>query len=128
MLKELTKQNKDNKEQENKTNETTIVPYVDIYETNNEFVVKAEIPGVTKDSVEVTLEDGELLVQAVANKEQQEQTYKEYELTKYYRSFKVANVIESEKIKADLKNGVLTLTLPKNEKLKPRKIQIVSEN
>jgi HSP20 family protein len=107
--------------------EKVIVPAVDIYETENEYVVKADMPGVTKENVNIIFNDNVLEINGAVEegwKEKENLKYNEFSLCNYHRSFKVGNDIDSEKINASMGNGVLTLELPKKEAVKPRKIQI----
>jgi HSP20 family molecular chaperone IbpA len=104
-----------------------ILPLVDIYETDNEYTLKMEVPGVQKDDVDVTLNDNELQVKAwVASREheQREPLYREFDAESYERNFRVGNDIDRNGIEAELSNGVLTLRLQKSEEVKPKKIQI----
>lgn len=106
--------------------ERVIVPTADIYETDNEFVVKADMPGVTKENLDITLENNQLEINGKisAGTEGDSLKYCEFRLYNYHRSFTVGDAINTGDIRANLENGVLTLTLPKSEKVKPRKIEI----
>lgn len=115
-----------------KKQETTIparmfVPIADIYEDQDALTVVLEMPGVDKSKVEVHIEDGVLSVtgQLDFSKYQGLQPlYTEYNVGHYSRSFQLSSAIDQNKIKAELKDGVLWLTLPKVEEAKPRTIQI----
>lgn len=105
----------------------SILPLVDIYETDNEYTLKMEVPGVRREDVDVTLNDNELEVKAkVTNREHdgRETLYQEFDAESYQRNFRVGNDIDRNGIEAELSNGVLTLRLQKSEEVKPRKIQI----
>jgi len=125
MASEVTKLKKDQYNQE----ERVIVPAVDIFETDNEFVLKADMPGVTKENLDITLENNRLEINGAvpADAEEKRLKYREFMLYNYHRSFTVGDNIDTQKIAAALENGVLTLTLPKSEKAKPRKIEITVE-
>jgi HSP20 family protein len=103
------------------------VPAVDIYETNDALTAVLEMPGVDKDSVDVRLDDGTLYVDGkldLAKYWGLVPLYTEYNVGHYSRSFRLSNKIGQNKIGAELKDGVLSLTLPKVEEAKPRTIQI----
>ena len=104
--------------------ERYVNPNVDIYETDNELVLVADVPGVAKDGVDLKLEDGVLEVTAHRLLAGEEAAYSEYRPASYYRAFRVSDEIDSEKIDASLQEGVLTVTLPKSPKAKPRKIEV----
>lgn len=107
-----------------------IVPAVDIYETENEFVVKADMPGVKKENLEISIEQNHLEINGrVENGETKDGNakYSEYNLYDYHRVFTVGDSIKRDAIVANLENGVLTLTLPKSEEVKPKKIEIKVE-
>jgi HSP20 family protein len=107
--------------------ECVIVPVTDIYETPDSYSLTMEMPGVSKENLEITLEHNELEVAGKIIKNEKEAAnlkYSEYELFDYYRKFHVGNDIDRNAIKAELDNGILTLTLHKSEEVKPRKIQI----
>jgi len=117
--------------QDNKTlkqdNECAYVPVTDIYETSNEYVLKMEMPGVSKQALEITLSDTDLEVKGKADlkePEEKELSYSECSMHDYYRKFKIGSDINRESINATLENGILTLTLQKKEEVKPRKIEV----
>jgi HSP20 family protein len=119
------------RELENKE-ETTIparvfLPAADIFEGENDLTVILEMPGVEKNNVDIRVEDGALNVEGRLdlNKYQGlKPLYTEYNIGHYSRSFRLSNKIDQNKIAADLKDGVLTLKLPKAEEAKPRTIQV----
>jgi len=116
-------------ENNNYCEERVIVPVADIYETSDAYSLKMEMPGVKKENLEVTLNDNELEVSGKIEKDEanaRNLKYSEYELFDYYRSFRVGNDVDRNSIKAELDNGILTLTLHKSEEVKPRKIQITA--
>ncbi len=105
--------------------ETFVSPLVDIYETSEHLVVVADLPGVEKDGVNVKVENGLLTIEGkVGSSELQTRTIEEFELVNFFRQFELSDVIDQEKIEAELKHGVLTVSLPKSEKQKPRKIKV----
>lgn len=106
-----------------------LVPALDVVERDNEFVVKAEMPGVKKDDIEVSLENGILTVSAetVSETEQKEGDRvirQERRYGKYIRSLRIGKDIDEKHVKAVYKDGVLELTLPKAETVKPKKISV----
>ena len=112
--------------------ETMIVadwaPSVDISETDGEYQIKAEIPDVKKEDVKVTLEDGVLTIQGERKHEKEEKGKKFHRIERSYgsfvRTFSLPDVIDEEKVKAEFKDGVLNLHLPKSEKAKPKAIEV----
>lgn len=106
-------------------NSRFLIPPVDIYETKDSLEVVADLPGVEKDDIEIRVDNGLLTFQAkIKHVLQGEAIYTEYSLMDYYRQFQLGEVIDQDHIGADLKNGVLTIHLPKVEKAKPRQIQV----
>jgi HSP20 family protein len=102
-------------------------PYVDIFETDDEITLLADMPGVSADSLSIDLRENILtLTGEVAPFEgaNEEDVLIEYEIGKYHRQFNLSSVIDQSKIDAKLDDGVLRLSLPKVEKVKPRKIEI----
>lgn len=107
--------------------ERVLVPLTDIYETADQYTLKLEMPGVTKDKLEITMENDELEIRGEAgayHPENMELKYSEFFQYDYIRKFTVSNDIDREKINATFENGVLTLILQKHESVKPRKIAI----
>ena len=103
-------------------------PTVDIYETEGEITVYADLPGVARDKLDINVEDNKLTITGtVAEPEERLQSiYSEYGVGGYTRSFQLGNAIDQSKINAALNDGVLTLMLPKAEALRPRKIEITT--
>ena len=103
------------------------VPNADIYETNDALTVILEIPGVEKNNVDVRVEDDILRVTGQLDLSKYRgllPLYTEYNIGNYSRNFRLSNKIDQNKIAAELKEGVLWLTLPKAEEAKPRTIEI----
>jgi HSP20 family protein len=89
------------------------------------LVVMADLPGVTSEHLDVRVDNNVLTIRAQADHTHPAQpTYREYELVNYFRQFELSDQVDQSKISADLKHGVLTLTLPKAEDAKPRKIAV----
>lgn len=112
--------------------ETMIVadwtPSVDISETEGEFQIKAEIPDVKKEDVKITLEEGVLTLQGQRKQEKEDKRTKYHRIERSYgsfaRTFALPDVIEIDKVKAEFRDGVLNLHLPKSEKAKPKAIEV----
>jgi HSP20 family protein len=115
-----------------KKEETTIparifLPATDIYETQDALFVILEMPGVEKKNVDVRVEDGVVYVEGrldFSKYQNLQPVYTEYNVGHYSRSFRVSSRIDQNKIRAELKDGVLSLTLAKIEEAKPRAIQV----
>ncbi len=120
------------KREVDKKEETTIparvfLPNADIYETPSELKVVLEMPGIEKNNVEINLEDDVLHVEGRLDLSKYaglQPLYTEYNVGHYARSFQLSSKINQSKIAAEMKNGVLSLTLPKVEEAKPRTIQV----
>ena len=111
----------------------TWAPPVDIYENENDIVLKAELPGIDPKDVEVKVEDNTLYLKGERKfeKEVTNESYHRVERSygSFARSFSLPNSISTDKVKAEFKDGLLTLTLPKREEAKPRTVKIdVSRN
>jgi HSP20 family molecular chaperone IbpA len=101
------------------------VPPVDIYETDAGLVVLADLPGVAKEGLSVQVEQGILTIEGRQQREGSgDLLHHEFSLAPFFRQFRIAEQIDTERIRAALKNGVLTLELPKAEAAKPRQIPI----
>lgn len=103
-------------------------PAVDISEDKDNFYLHVELPGLTKEDVKVKYEEGLLSVtgEKKAEKEEKDVNYHRVERSygKFERSFRVPSRIVNENIDADFSNGVLTVTLPKAEEIKPKEIEV----
>lgn len=102
-----------------------IAPPVDIFETEGALTVVADLPGVNREAVDIRVEDGILTIKGKANYRPPANAIREeFNLQGYYRQFQLSDVVDQERISAESKNGVLTITLPKAEKTKPRQVQV----
>ncbi len=103
-------------------------PTVDISETDGEYLIKAELPEVKKEDVKVTLEDGVLTLTGERRQEKEEKNTKYHRVERSYgsfvRSFSLPELVDETNVKAEYKDGVLSLHLPKSEKAKPRAIDV----
>jgi HSP20 family protein len=107
---------------------TTWAPAVDIYETENELVLKADVPDVNERDMDIQVENNLLTIRGERkfDKQVKEDNYLRVERTygSFSRSFSLPSTINSEAIKADYKNGVLTIELPKRAESKPKQVKI----
>ena len=104
-------------------------PAVDIFETDAEIALLADLPGVNSENLSIDLNDGVLTltgdIEPYENPDEEDLMI-EYEVGKYYRQFTLSDIIDQNKIEANLNDGVLRLRLPKAEKAQPRKIEVKS--
>jgi HSP20 family protein len=110
------------------SNLTSWAPAVDIYETEHELVVKADLPEVDPKDLDIRVENNLLTIRGERKFEKKvnEENYLRVERAygSFSRSFSLANTVNAEAIKADYQNGVLTLTIPKREEAKPKQIKV----
>jgi HSP20 family protein len=107
--------------------EPVFVPFVNIYETADNFVLSANMPGISKENVKLKLEEGSLSIFGKINYD--EAANRKYILNEagvgnYYRKFKISSSIDETKIDAKYERGQLVVTLPKHYRVKPRSINI----
>ena len=104
-------------------------PLCDIYEEGDNIVVKAELPGVNRDEIDVQVENNVLTLRGERKREQDVKSDNLYRTERYYgtfsRSFTLPVSVDRERIKAEYRDGVLRVTLPKVEAAKPRRIQVL---
>jgi HSP20 family protein len=119
------------REVDKKTEGTTpgraFVPVTDIFETPEALTVVLEMPGVDRNGIEAIVEDDVVTIEGridFAKYEGMQPVYTEYNVGHYARSFEISNKIDQSKINAQVKDGVVTIVLPKAEQAKPRKIQV----
>jgi HSP20 family protein len=108
------------------TRGVTVAPPVDILETEDELLLYADLPGVTQNDVDIRFENGELTLHARRQPAAagREGWLLENDTGDYFRAFRISEQVDASRIWAELKNGVLTLHLPKVEAAKPRKITV----
>lgn len=103
-----------------------VVPDVNIFETKDGYVLEAEMPGVSKDGLEITLEGHEITI--VGHRKEEncpgEALFRECRRADFRRVFELDPAIDTSKISAKMDQGMLTLSLPKSERVKPRKITV----
>jgi HSP20 family protein len=130
MAQELTKKQSDGNVAvaERTRNAADYTPRFDIVESDGDLVLYGDLPGVTKESLDIRFENGLLAIQGKVEPRHTEHefVYGEYGIGDFYRSFTISEDIDTENISAELHNGVLTLHLPKTEAVKPRKIAVTA--
>ena len=104
------------------------IPTVDISETEAEYAIQAELPGVKKEDVKVTLENDVLTIRGERRQQQTETGRKHHRIERSYgrfvRSFTLPDTVEGGNVRAEYAEGILNLHLPKSEKAKPRQIEV----
>lgn len=104
------------------------IPAVDIYEDDQEFVVKAELPGLESKDVDVQIQENVLTLKGERRLEREIDKERYHRLERSYgtfqRSFTLPNIVEQEKVKAKFKDGVLEIRIPKEERVKPKQIKV----
>jgi HSP20 family protein len=122
------------KREVDKTQEQTrplraFLPTADIFETEDTLTLVLEMPGVDRSDIDVNVDSGLLTIEGRIDFNKYEglqPVYSEYNIGPYRRSFRLSNRIDQDKIKAEMRDGVITLTLPKAEEAKPRRIEVTS--
>ncbi|GIW94188.1 MAG: heat-shock protein [Pirellulaceae bacterium] len=104
----------------------TYSPRFDIFETDDELLLFGDLPGVAPENLDVRFENDMLTIygRVEPRHAQDECVYGEYGIGDFYRSFTIGEAIDTGRITAELKNGVLTVHLPKTEAVKPRRIEV----
>jgi HSP20 family protein len=107
------------------------LPYLDVAETKDEIVVKAEVPGMDAKDIDISLSDGLITIKG-EKKQEREEKEEDYHLVErsygtFTRSIRLPKEVQSDKISASYKNGVLKVTLPKSEEAKKKEIKIKVE-
>ena len=103
-------------------------PALDVYENKDNFVVKAELPGMKKEDIEVSLHDGSLSISGERKTESKHEEGEVYRAERFFGRFQrtvtLPTAVAADKVKAAYNDGVLTITLPKTEEAKPKKIDV----
>jgi HSP20 family protein len=103
-------------------------PAFDVYEEKDNFVVKAELPGVKKEGINVSLHEGDLIISGERKSETKSEGTEVYRAERYFGKFErvvtLPAAVAASQVKAEYKDGVLTVTLPKSEEAKPRQIAV----
>ncbi|MBU0474931.1 MAG: Hsp20/alpha crystallin family protein [Bacteroidetes bacterium] len=108
-------------------NETWVAPKTNIFETDDNYFLTADMPGVSRDNIKVELEKGSLIIMGkidYQNVSTRKYILRENEFGNFYRKFNLSDSIDSNKIDAKYENGQLVVTLPKHERVKPKNIVI----
>jgi HSP20 family molecular chaperone IbpA len=117
--------NRSNRRVETVQQRDAIAPVVDVYENVDELLLLVDVPGATKDGIDVQLDKGQLTILAKRREDAQGSLVAgEYRASDYLRVFSVPQGIDPSKIDAQLSSGVLRLRLPKSESIKPRRIEV----
>jgi len=109
------------------TDAPALLPPVDIVEDQNGITVKADLPGVSRENLSISVDGETLTVEgtvALGESQKMEAVYAEVRVARYRRSFVLGRDLDTERIDAAMKNGVLTLRVPKREQAKPRRIPV----
>ncbi|MBU1086803.1 MAG: Hsp20/alpha crystallin family protein [Candidatus Omnitrophica bacterium] len=113
--------------------ETTLLgsqwsPTIDIHESKDSFLVKADLPGLAKDEIEISVQDNNLIIKGEKKKEHEVKEENYYKTERFYGSFyrtiQLPALVDDAKVEAQYKDGVLSLTLPKREDAKPKQIKV----
>ncbi len=103
-------------------------PVVDILEEENQYIVRAELPGVDKNDVKITVENSQLTIRGEKKQEEEKEGRNYHRVERsygsFYRSFSLPTTVLSSKIEAAFADGVLTVTIPKAEEAKPKAIEV----
>jgi len=104
-------------------------PAVDVSEKDDAYHIRADLPGVNKDDLDISFQDGVLTINAETKHEEKEEKQgrvirQERRYGKFIRSMRLGEAVDPDKIKADYKDGVLDMVIPKAEKVKPKKIEV----
>ena len=104
------------------------IPVVDVMETEEEFQIRGELPGVEKKDIKLSVENGVLLISGHREQEKEEKGKRYHKIERAYgsfaRSFRVPDIVDDQKLTAEFKNGVLTVRLPKSDKARPKSIEV----
>lgn len=115
------------KAQEPTTPMRAFLPTTDIFENEDALTMVLEMPGVDRENINVSVENGVLTVEGKINFSKYEglqPVYSEYNIGPYRRTFRISSRIDQDRIRAEMRDGVITLVLPKAEEAKPRRIEV----
>ena len=114
-------------QQQQQTPQRFVIPPVDVFENDNAITLLADVPGVTRDNLQVRVDGDNLVLEATATTagpENMELVYGEAQVPTYRRQFTLSRELDTGRIEAQLRDGVLRLTIPKAEEARPRRIQV----
>lgn len=107
---------------------TDYIPPVDVLRNKESIVVRVDLPGMTKDNIDITVVNGRLFIRGEKKQETQDEKSNAHRLERFYGTFErvidLPNLVDSEKIKATFKDGVLEINAPLREEAKPRQIAV----
>lgn len=128
--KNLTKQSETSLTSEaTRSRERFVTPAVDIFETEQGLTLVADVPGLDREHRSLDIDQGVLTLKGRTPEWQgSQEIYREFTMPSYYRQFQLPDTIDPGRISAEIRNGVLTLKLPKAEAAKPRRIEVRSLN
>lgn len=119
------KQNQPLSKEETREHERYLTPAVDIFETDEGLTLLADVPGLSRENLNLDIDKGVLTIEGSADSESAAgQLFGEFSVAGYYRQFRLPDSIDPDRTEAELKNGVLTLKMHKAEAAKPKKIAI----
>jgi HSP20 family protein len=105
-----------------------LVPVVDVIETDTEIIIQAELAGVAKDHIQLAVQNGVLTLSAYRASDSEQQGRRSHRTEigygRFVRSFTVPDYVDENRLTAEFRNGVLTIHLPKSEKVKPKSIEV----
>jgi len=108
--------------------QNTVAPVVDIYEDENKLTIEAELPGLSQKNIDVKVENNTLIIKGEKKFEKEDKKDNYHRIERFYgtfqRSFLLPETVDSEKIKAEYKNGVLDISIPKKPEVKPKQVKI----
>lgn len=115
--------------QSKESNGGSLVPAIDLHENKDSYSVRAELPGVKKEDIDISVHDGLLTINAESHhqhedKEEGRVIHQERRYGKYVRAIRLGNDVDESNVKARYSDGILELELPKLEEVKPKKIEI----
>ena len=105
-------------------NDQDISPSVDIFETDEGLTLVADMPGLDDDSLDVTIDQGVLTLQGNAPAGSGDYHTREFAMAGYWRQFLLSDIFDAEKAEATIRQGVMTLKIPKAERAKPKRIEV----
>ncbi|MGE4578267.1 MAG: Hsp20/alpha crystallin family protein [Desulfuromonadales bacterium] len=118
------KENKTLAREQTRSARNYVTPAVDILETDEGLTLLADMPGVSRENLHIGIDKGVLTIEGEVPPPQGEELYREFSLSAYYRQFQLPDEIDPDKAKAEVRDGVLRLHLPKAEAARPRRIEI----
>ncbi len=105
----------------------TLAPSIDIHETDTAFVLLADMPGVAPEGLELIVERSTLRIRGRAQEATGEPEHQEFDLGEYRSAFAITDDLDTDRITAALRDGVLRVEIPKSERLRPKKIPVATE-